>query len=464
MNVTPSRPASAAADPDTARPADPGSPAGAGDLFAVLVAALSGVPSTAQASGQPSAAQDAPGQAAPSKAAPSKDAPDQAAPGEGGEDGEDGTAAAGRGTNPPPALTALLAAAAQAGALGIVPAIAGAAAPPAAAASGGRAGGAAGIGPDGVPGADASGSDLTSARPPAAAGVPAAPATPATTAVSAGLPALPATPAVPAAPAEGAVRATPQAGLAPDLTGPAGGRGTGPAVRVHGVGDHGDRHQDLPAQAARTDISAGQNPQLGGPYLATRGATGGDSAGFGVGRQVAAAVGDQVARLVSRGDGTRRLTLQLQPAALGDVRVTLTVRDGQVHVALAAGTDAQAALLRDAPELHRLLERVGASQPQIVVRGLPAAPAVAGAGTTAQPDGRPTDQSGAGPSTGLPSSGQQGGALGPHTGGHSQDRRAWTPAATSARDGGQPAAGRSDPGRPIDPATRVRTAGVDVSM
>lgn len=447
MKVAPSRPVSAPAGADAARPADAGDPAQAGNLFAVLVAALSGTPAAPRATGA---------------ASPDHDGP-----------GEDGTAEAGSGAAPPPALTALLGAAAQAGALGIVAAgPAGAAASAAAgAASGRKAGGAAGIGPGGVPGADASGSDLTSARPPADAAVPAAPATPATTAVSAALPALPAlpaTPAVPAAPADAAGRPTPPAprlavgltGLT-GLTGSAGDRGARPGVRVHGVPDQGDQHQDRPAT---TDISTGQNPQLGGPYLATRGGTGGDSAGFGVGRQVAAAVGDQVARLVSRGDGTRRLTLQLQPAALGDVRVTLTVRDGQVHVALAAGTDAQAALLRDAPELHRLLERVGASQPQIVVRDLPAAPAVAGPATTAQPDGRPTDQSGAGPGTGLPTSGHQGGALGPHTGGHSQDRRAWTPAATSARDGGQPAPGRSDPGRPIDPATRVRTAGVDVSM
>jgi len=178
---------------------------------------------------------------------------------------------------------------------------------------------------------------------------------------------------------------------------------------------------------------------------------------------VADAVGDHVARLVNRGDGTRRLTLQLQPAALGDVRVVLTVRAGQVHVTLSAGADARVALLRDAPELRRLLERVGADQPQIVVRelGRPAAPLAA---TTAQPVGGPTDQSNAGPGTGQPTSGQQEAQLGPGTGGQPQDRRAWMPAATSARDGGSPGTGRDDPDRPIDPATRARTAGVDVTM
>lgn len=204
-------------------------------------------------------------------------------------------------------------------------------------------------------------------------------------------------------------------------------------------------------------------PPLDGSFLPVRGGASDHATAVAVSRQVADAVGDNVARLVSRGEGTRRLTLQLQPAALGDVTVVLTVRAGQVHVSLAAGEAARVALLRDAPELHRLLTRAGADQPQIVVRDLPRTTGSA-APSSAQPAAAATDQSSTGPVTGQSASGGQGAQPGPGTGGHPQDRRAWTPVSTSARDGGHQGTGRSDPDRPIDPATRVRTAGVDVTM
>lgn len=79
----------------------------------------------------------------------------------------------------------------------------------------------------------------------------------------------------------------------------------------------------------------------------------------------------EVARLVTRGDGTQRLTLRLSPESLGDVRIVVNVRDGAVDVTLSAGRDAQEALRNGSPELRRLLEAVGAGGAQIVVRDLP---------------------------------------------------------------------------------------------
>ena len=79
-------------------------------------------------------------------------------------------------------------------------------------------------------------------------------------------------------------------------------------------------------------------------------------------------------RLVTAGNGTHRVTLQLEPEALGEVRVVLTIRDGEVHVRLAAGEDAQRALREGAPELRRLLELAGASDTEISVRDLTRGP------------------------------------------------------------------------------------------
>ncbi|MDQ4086257.1 MAG: flagellar hook-length control protein FliK [Actinomycetota bacterium] len=80
----------------------------------------------------------------------------------------------------------------------------------------------------------------------------------------------------------------------------------------------------------------------------------------------------EVVRLVTRGDGTQRLTLRLSPENLGEVRIVVTVRDGAVGVSLSAGAEAQEALLHGSGDLRRLLESVGAASTQIVVRDLPA--------------------------------------------------------------------------------------------
>ena len=81
-----------------------------------------------------------------------------------------------------------------------------------------------------------------------------------------------------------------------------------------------------------------------------------------------------VSRLMSRGDGTRRITLKLSPEALGDVRVVLTVRDGDVQVRMVGSEQAQQALRAGAPELQRLLDLAGAASSQIIVGDQGSAP------------------------------------------------------------------------------------------
>jgi flagellar hook-length control protein FliK len=90
-------------------------------------------------------------------------------------------------------------------------------------------------------------------------------------------------------------------------------------------------------------------------------------------RAVVQQVFPEVTRVVSTaGNGTHRITLTLQPEQLGEVRVTLVVKDGSVHVRLAGseGGDHAAvhrALASGAPELQRLLERSG-TEARISVR------------------------------------------------------------------------------------------------
>ena len=78
----------------------------------------------------------------------------------------------------------------------------------------------------------------------------------------------------------------------------------------------------------------------------------------------------QVTRLVSRGDGTHRLTLRLHPADLGEVKVVLTVRDSTVDITLAAGARAREALHEGSPQLRALLEMTGATTGHVIIRDL----------------------------------------------------------------------------------------------
>lgn len=94
-------------------------------------------------------------------------------------------------------------------------------------------------------------------------------------------------------------------------------------------------------------------------------------------RAVVAQVFPEVTRLASSGNGTHRITLTLQPAQLGEVRVTLVVRDGTVRVRMSgeAGDGAvRQALASGAPELQRMLERAGATEARVLVRDVNATP------------------------------------------------------------------------------------------
>jgi hypothetical protein len=157
----------------------------------------------------------------------------------------------------------------------------------------------------------------------------------------------------------------------------------------------------------------------------------------------------EVTSLASRGDGTHRITLTLKPEALGEVRVVMTVRDGAVHVRLAAGHEAQQALLSGTSELSRLLEHAGATDTRIVVRDL--------GGATAPTTGTSNDRGAdLGQSSGF------GLGAGDH---RSTDQHAGTRAEHHATDGGHDTTTvGTTASRPVQPATRTRTAGVDVTM
>jgi flagellar hook-length control protein FliK len=157
----------------------------------------------------------------------------------------------------------------------------------------------------------------------------------------------------------------------------------------------------------------------------------------------------EITRLVSHGNGTHRIRLQLEPEALGDVRVVLTIRNGAVDVRLAAGEDAQRALREGAPELRRLLELAGASDTRIVVRDLSSG-SVPGNGTGTGLTGQWNDGLGRGSAGDAWSGGDR-----------SQHQHAGTRGGSNAREGTNDGA---LPHRPVQPATRTRTSGVDVSM
>jgi hypothetical protein len=107
---------------------------------------------------------------------------------------------------------------------------------------------------------------------------------------------------------------------------------------------------------------------------------------------------DQVApvlsRVVSRGDGEHRMMLKLHPADLGEVHLTVTVRGDQVDVEIAAGSEARELLRDGAGQLRSLLESIGRTSGQLVLRDLPAPSAPTPLpGSTAGgpgPDGRAT--------------------------------------------------------------------------
>ncbi|GAA4377066.1 flagellar hook-length control protein FliK [Nocardioides caricicola] len=170
--------------------------------------------------------------------------------------------------------------------------------------------------------------------------------------------------------------------------------------------------------------------------------------------QVTQQVFPEVVRVVNNPNGPQRVTIKLNPEALGEVRVVLTSRSGQLEVSLAGGAEARAAITDGASELHRLLDLIGRGDSRIVVRDLAGtvpsttvsqpAPAASGSGV-------PTDLAGgAGTGTGRP-----GGEAA--TGEQSRNH---TNGSSNATDG-TPAP--TNPSRSTDSVTRAHT-GLDVTM
>ncbi len=157
----------------------------------------------------------------------------------------------------------------------------------------------------------------------------------------------------------------------------------------------------------------------------------------------------EITRLVTTGDGVHRLTLHLNPRALGDVRVVLTLRDGVANVRIAAGDAARVELLRSSPELQRMLEQAGVHTARVDVRDL----AGAASGTTNAAAPSPAGEAGSSGTTAF-ELGEQRNQNQHHPGmggGH------------FARDGADTTTGtaRSRPGQPFN---RAPATGVDLTM
>jgi flagellar hook-length control protein FliK len=160
---------------------------------------------------------------------------------------------------------------------------------------------------------------------------------------------------------------------------------------------------------------------------------------------------ERIERLATSGDGTHRVTLRLDPGTLGEVRVRLTMREGQVRVHLTAGDEARTALAQAAPDLQRLLQAArGDGEVRVDVIAFD---------RSSQPGGQQTSHSQHDQPHDLP--GTPMGSQGSGSGTGQQGAPAGTRRATSARDGDQDRVlgpGSDDPGRPAP------HRGVDVQM
>ncbi|MET3960935.1 flagellar hook-length control protein FliK [Marmoricola sp. OAE513] len=258
--------------------------------------------------------------------------------------------------------------------------------------------------------------------------------------------------AAPHAPARGAAHDSAVAGTTPPTTEPA----SVPA-------DAGTPTAPVPATALQTAApSAAQHhsalqatPAIASPAPVAAAATPAPVAGTTQLDQVAAQVFPEVTQLVSRGNGTHRIALTLNPEQLGEVRVIMTMRDGNVHVRLAAGHEAKASLLDGSPELARLLEHAGASEARVVVHDLPA-----GLANSTSTTSTPTSTLNAGdPALGGDRSPDQhaGTRADQHTAKDGSDQTS-----RSTRTSGTTATGITP--RSIEPVIGTRVAGVDLTM
>ncbi len=236
--------------------------------------------------------------------------------------------------------------------------------------------------------------------------------------------------------------------------------GAAAEARQGDAGTSGERQQQpqatpaAPTGNATTALGAATAPTI---VTATGNLT---AAGAGSTSQVTGQVFPEVTRLVARGDGTHRITLKLAPEALGEVRVVLTLRGGEVQVRVSGSEAAQRALSHGSAELHRLLESAGARRTEIAVGQHVTTSSSADLRIA---DTRPMEfnadhtHDGAGRHQLDQQFGSQQGGRGGETTDH---RTAGTrDGSTSARDG----VDRGPQPRPQTPGTRTRT-GVDVSM
>jgi hypothetical protein len=158
----------------------------------------------------------------------------------------------------------------------------------------------------------------------------------------------------------------------------------------------------------------------------------------------------------------QRVTVKLNPDNLGEVRIVLTHRQGELHVSLAAGEQARSTLTDGSAELHRLLQTAGHSDSRIVVRDL-ASPigAPSTASSTAVAPTAQTAQSGlTGDTTGWSGNTGSGATWSGEERSGQRPAHPQSSGSTTATDGTQVA---TDPSRRTESAGH-RTTGLDLSM
>lgn len=238
-----------------------------------------------------------------------------------------------------------------------------------------------------------------------------------------------------------ALALAPAPGVRPEGVAAASSGATGPAAQ----------HQALDARP----VDPGTVPVLAsGPVTVSGGPGVADPVAAGPVRSVAAQVIPEITRLVSDGEGVHRVTLQLNPRALGEVRVVLTIRNGDVHVRIAGGEEARQAVAASSAELTRALHQVGIDEHRLTLTDLPA-----------------TASSGRGPGTDHPAHQDQ--SRHHHTTGghdpdpHGQNSHSRMGDARSATDGSSTSnpTGRSSGSAVVQEADSTRsTGGVDLRM
>ena len=162
--------------------------------------------------------------------------------------------------------------------------------------------------------------------------------------------------------------------------------------------------------------------------------------------QVFPEIGRLAVRATSAGEGIHRITLNLHPETLGDVRVTLVVRGGELKISIHAANEAGRIMADSIPELRRLLGSAGADA-IVAVRDSGAG------GATLNTADQGSNRSE------LDRSGYDAHQQGRDT--HGRDAR--TRDGHIATDGSNSGARGTPPG-PLDLVRDIRSAGVDVTV